>query len=86
MLVRVDEVVVGGVVEEDEAEADGEAADGGADPVQTGVRRPGEDDEADGDEPARAHHGDETVLCRGRAVEALRDLEVMPVDEGRAGR
>lgn len=85
VLVRVDEVVVGGVVEEDEAEADGEAADGGADPVHVRVRRPGEDDQADGDEPARAHHGDQAVLGRGRAVEAGRDLEVVLVDEGGEG-
>lgn len=86
VLVRVDNVVVGGVVEEDKAEADGEAADGGADPVEARVRRPGEDGEADGDEPARAHHGDETVLGRGVAVPLRRDLKVVFVDKGGAER
>lgn len=37
VLVRVDEVVVGGVVQEDEAEPDPEAAEGRAEPVQARV-------------------------------------------------
>lgn len=85
VLVRVDEVVVGGVVEEDEAEADGEAAEGGADPVQARVGGPGEDEEADGDEPAGEHHGDEAGLGGRVAVVAGGELEVVLVDHGGAG-
>ena len=86
VLVRVDEVVVGGVVQEDEAEPDGEPAHGGAPPAQPRVRRPAEDEEADGDEPAREHHGDEAGF-RGRfAVRVARaDGQVVRVDGRGAG-
>lgn len=60
VLVRVDEVVVGGVVDEDEAEADGEAGERGADPDEARERGPREDDQAERDEPACEHHGDQT--------------------------
>lgn len=87
MLVAVDKVIVGRVVQEDEPEADGEPADGRADPMYVWVRRPGEDEQPHRDEPARAHHWDETVFGRGLAVEARRDLEVVLVDEwGEEGR
>lgn len=62
MLVGIDEVVIGRVVEEDEAEADGEAADCWTGPAKGGVGGPGEDEEADGNEPAGTHHGDETYF------------------------
>lgn len=58
VLVRVDQVVVGGVVQEDEAKADGEAAQARAHPAELLVRRPGKDEEANGYEPAGEHHGD----------------------------
>lgn len=62
VLVRVDEVVVSRVVEEDEAKADREAGERWPDPDEARVRRPGEYDHADGDEPARKHHGDQPEL------------------------
>ena len=49
VLVGVDEIVVGRVVEEDESEADGEAAHCRAPPAESRVRGPGEDEEADWD-------------------------------------
>lgn len=85
VLVAVDEVVVGGVVQEDEAEADGETADGGADPVYARVGGPGEDEQTHGDEPAGAHHGDESVLGWGFAVEAGGCAEVVFVDKWGTG-
>lgn len=84
MLVRVDEVVVGGVVQKDEPEADPEAAKARPKPVQVRVAGPGEDDEAQGDEPAGAHHGDQAVLGGWVAVEAGGDFEVVFVDPGGA--
>lgn len=84
VLVRVDEVVVGRVVEEDEAEADGEAAHCGTRPRELRVGGPGEDEEADGDEPAGEHHGDEADLGGRVAVVLGDELEVVLVDEGRA--
>lgn len=80
MLVRVDEVVVGCVVQEDEAEADPEAAKARTEPVQVGVACPGEDDETQWDEPAGAHHGNQAILGRWVAVEAGCDFEVVFVD------
>lgn len=68
VLVAVDEVVVGGVVEENETETHGETAETGADPDEPGIGRPGEDEQADGDEPAAEHHGDETDFGGGVAV------------------
>lgn len=84
VLVRVDEVVVGRVVQKDEAEPDGEAANGRTDPVYVWVRGPGEDEKAHRDEPTRAHHRDQAVLGGGFAVEAGRNFEVVLVDEGGA--
>lgn len=84
VLVRVDQVVVGCVIQENEAEADGEAGEAGADPDQARVRGPGEDEEADGDEPARDHHGDQPDLG-GRLAVVFLDLgEVVLVDNGGA--
>lgn len=82
VLVRVDEVVVGRVVQEDEAEPDPEAAEARAEPVQAGVGCPGEDDEAQRDEPAGAHHRNEAVFGGRVAVEAGSDFEVVLVDPG----
>ncbi len=59
VLVRVHQVVVGAVVDEDEAEAHGEAGERGPDPHQPVVRRPREHGQPDRDEPAREHHRDE---------------------------
>lgn len=84
VLVRVDEVVVGRVVEEDETEPNREAGEAGADPDQARVRGPGEDEEADGDEPARDHHGDQTNLGGGLAVVFLDLREVVLVNQGGA--
>lgn len=84
VLVRVNQVVVGRVVEEEEAEADRETSEAGADPGQAGVRGPGKDEEADGDEPAAEHHGDQASLGRGLAVVLGDLLEVVAVDEGGA--
>lgn len=44
MLVRVDEVVVGGIVQEDKPEPDGEAREARSDPRQSLVGCPGEDE------------------------------------------
>ncbi|TKA64717.1 hypothetical protein B0A55_10941 [Friedmanniomyces simplex] len=41
---------------------------GGTGPVEARVGGPGEYEEADGDEPATPHHGDEAGLCRWLAV------------------
>lgn len=84
VLVGIDEVVVGGVIQEDEAETDGEASQRGADPDQARVRGPGEDEQADGDEPAGDHHGDQTDLGGRLAVVLLDLLEVVLVDDGSA--
>lgn len=82
VLVRVDEVVVGRVVEEDEAEADGEAAHHGA-PVRQGrVRGPREDEQPDGHEPAREHHRDEARFGGWFAVgRACADRKIVSVDQ-----
>lgn len=81
MLVRVDEVVICRVVEEDEAEADGEAGETGADPDEAGVGGPGEDEKTDGDEPAGEHHRDEADFGRGAAVVGADEGEVVVVDK-----
>lgn len=80
VLVRVDEVVVGCVVQEDEAEADGEAADRRADPVQARVRCPAEDKQTDWNEPAGEHHGNQTRLGGRLAVVLLAEFDVVVVD------
>lgn len=85
VLVAVDEVVVGRVVEEDEAEADGEASEAGADPDEARVRGPGEDEQADRDAPARDHHGNKAHLGGRVSVVLLDHLEVVSVYKGRAG-
>lgn len=85
VLVGVDEVVVCRVVEEDEAEADGEAAQGGTSPGDARVGGPSKDEETDGDGPARDHHGDETDFCGRRTVVLGHELEVVLVHKGRAG-
>ena len=85
MLVRVDEVVVCGVVEEDEAEADGEAAQAGTNPVDAWVRRPGEDEETDGDEPAGDHHWYQSRFRRREAAMFSAEVFVVSVDERRSG-
>lgn len=85
VLVGVDEVVVGAVVDEDEAEADGEAGERGPDPGEAGEGGPREHDEADGDEPAGEHHGDQAQLGGGElACVGLDDFYVVLVDEGGA--
>lgn len=84
VLVRIDEVVVGGVIQEDEPETNGEASERGADPDQARVRGPGEDEQADGDEPARDHHGNQADLGGRLAVVLLHLLEVVLVDDRRA--
>lgn len=85
MLVRVDEIIVCGIVEEDEAEADWETSDGRTDPVELWVGRPCEYEEADRDEPARDHHWDETGFCWWCSVVFLAETEVVLVDHGSAG-
>lgn len=84
VLVRVDEVVVGGVVQEDEAETNGETTHGGTSPGEVGVRGPGKDEETDGDAPARDHHGDQTGLGGRVAVVLVDEGDVVLVDKGRA--
>lgn len=85
VLVGIDEVVVGGVVEEDEAETNGETAKCGTSPVETRVRGPGEDEETDGDEPAGDHHGVQSGFGRGFSIVLGNLLQVVFVDDGRAG-
>ena len=81
VLVRVDEVVVAGIVEEDEPEADGEPTHCRAPPAQPRIRCPGEDEEADRDQPARPHHRDEAGFCGRLAVGVPgTDLQVVLVD------
>ncbi|RAL64765.1 hypothetical protein DID88_001796 [Monilinia fructigena] len=57
MLIRINKVVIRRVIEEDEAESDGEAANGRPDPMEMRVGGPGKDEETDGDEPTGGHHG-----------------------------
>ena len=86
MLVRVHEVVVGGVVEEEESEPDGEPAQRGAPPAELRVRCPSEDKEAHRHEPAGAHHRYEARFGGRFAGGGSRaDAKVVLVDEGRAG-
>lgn len=84
MLVGVDEVVVGSVVEEDETEADRKTSETRTNPVQPRVRCPGKDEETDGDEPAAEHHGNKTDLSGRSAVVLVDHLDVVIVDEGSA--
>ncbi|KAJ3578215.1 hypothetical protein NPX13_g2355 [Xylaria arbuscula] len=81
VLVRVDEVVVGAVVDEDEPEAHGEAGERGPHPDEPRVRGPRENDQPDRDEPAREHHGDKTEFG-GRETARVRrdDFHVVLVD------
>ena len=85
MLIRVDEVVVGGVVQEQKAEADGPAGEAGTHPGEARVRGPGEDEEADGDEPAAEHHRNEADLGGWVAIILVHHGHVVAVDQGRAG-
>lgn len=57
VLVGIDEVVVGTVVEEDEAEADAPAAHCWTSPAQMWVGRPCKDEHADCDEPGHTISG-----------------------------
>lgn len=84
MLVRVDKVVVGRIVQEDESKAHREAADGRANPMKTWVRRPSEYEHANWYEPARDHHGDQSSFCWRFAVVLLHESKVVLVDKGRA--
>ena len=68
VLVRVYEIVVCRVVEEDESKAHREAAQSWPRPVQVGIARPCEDEKPDGDEPAADHHGYETRFSWGLSV------------------
>lgn len=85
MLVRVNKVVVGRIVQKDESKAHWEAANGRANPVKTWIRRPREYEHADGDEPTRDHHGDQSGFRWRLAVVLLHESKVMFVDKGRAG-
>lgn len=82
MLVRINEVIVRRVVQEDKTEPNREASDGRAYPVHMRVRRPCEDEEANRDEPARVHHGDETGFGGRRAIVFAAEVFVVRVDEG----
>lgn len=81
MLVRIDEVVVGGIVQEDEAEPDGETTESRARPVEVAVRSPGENEEADRNTPAANHHRDQADFGRWLAVVLRDQLEVVLVYE-----
>jgi len=85
MLVRIDKIVIRGVVEEDEAETDWEAAKRRTNPVETGIGGPGEDEETNGDEPARTHHGNKSDFSRGLAAIISAHFHVMFIDERSAG-
>src|SRR5271170_2312184 len=61
-------IVVTRVVHEDKPKSDRKTTDGGPDPVHAWVRGPGEDEQADGDEPTRDHHGDQSDFRRWPAA------------------
>ena len=84
VLVRVHEVVVGRVVQEDEAEAHGQSAERGPRPRQLRVAGPREDEESDGDEPARQHHGDQSRLGGRFPVVLGHERQVVLVHQRRA--
>lgn len=80
VLVRVDQVVVRSIIQEDEPKADREPSDARSYPVYSRVTRPGEDEQADGDEPAREHHGDKTYFWRRYSTVFDAKLFVVVVD------
>lgn len=87
VLVGVDKVVVGRVVQEDEAKADGESSHHGSPVRETRVGGPTEDEQADGDEPTGEHHRNESSFRGWFAVGGLRaETEIVLVDERRAAR
>lgn len=81
MLVAIDEVVVGAVVEEDETESDRRTAESWACPREFRIRSPGEDEEADGNEPAAQHHGNQASFRWWFAVVSGDEGEVVLVDQ-----
>lgn len=86
VLVGVDQVVVCRVVKEDEAEANGEATQSRADPDEICVRGPCEDEQANGNAPARDHHGNQANLRRRLSVVFVDHLDVVLVDKWREDR
>ena len=80
MLVRVYEIVVCGIVEEDETETDRETGQTGSNPVDAGVRCPGEDEQADRDKPAGHHHRNETGLSWRKSTVFAAEVVVVFVD------
>lgn len=56
VLIRVDHIVVGRVVQKDESESNRQSRKSWASPGQSWVRRPCEDEQPDRDEPAGQHH------------------------------
>ena len=84
MLVAVNEVVIGGIVKEDEAKPHRESSNAWADPGEMRIGGPCENEKADWHEPAANHHWVETSLSGSGAVMLARYIEVVFVDKGRA--
>lgn len=85
VLVRVYQVVIRAVIQEDEPESHRKAANRWTYPVHFGVAGPGEDEQADGDEPARQHHGIQASFGRRLAIVLMNERHVVLVHERRAG-
>ena len=85
MLIRIHKIVIRAVIQEQEPESHGEAPHRGTPVAELGVRCPGEDKQADGDEPATAHHRHKADFCRGRAAVTRAEREVVFVHQRCAG-
>ncbi|KAH3665781.1 hypothetical protein OGAPHI_003969 [Ogataea philodendri] len=64
VLIRVDNVVVGGVVKDVETKSTSESGKTWSSPRQSWVGRPGKGEQSSRNEPATNHHWEQTQLCR----------------------
>lgn len=71
VLIRIDEVVVRRIVQEDKSEANWETAQRGSGPTKGWIRRPGKDEKTNRDKPTTTHHGNKADLWRGVATVLL---------------
>lgn len=76
LLEGIDEVVQGGLEDGEEAEAHGDGAGVGADPVDVLCAGPAEDEQAGGEEDGSDHHGREAGLRNGEIVVGFEALDV----------
>lgn len=81
VLIGVNQIIIGRVIQEDEAETDRKTTDSRTPPGNLRVRSPSEDEQTNWDEPAACHHRVKTDFGRRLTIElGLGNPQVMLVD------